>query len=187
MASWKAYTDGGCMNNQGAQGGPGGIGVHVIYGEEIMEFSVGYKNTTNNRMELRAIIYCLELFQDPVTIEIFTDSQYTIDGATKWIHGWKKRNWITGNGTPVKNKDLFLKLDELLRFHNVVLTKVKGHSGIPGNEAADRLATEGRDNPTEVDEGYNPQAETVPVVPNTNWQPYKRWNNYHKNKKNKAA
>lgn len=161
MPKWQAYTDGGCIDNS-SMGGAGGMGIHLQYGEQVMEWSYGYVKTTNNRMEIRAIIFILEQFQDPVEIEVLTDSQYAIDGSTKWIHGWRRNNWVTAGGESVKNKDLFIRLDELQRFHKVTLTKVKGHSGIPGNERADELATLGIKNAVLIDEGFIPAPPKPP-------------------------
>lgn len=179
MPKWQAYTDGGCVDNS-SMGGTGGMGIHLVYGDQVMEWSYGYFKTTNNRMEMRSIIFILEQFQDPVSIEIFTDSQYTIDAVTKWIYNWRRNNWMTGSGQPVKNKDLVIRLDELIKFHDVTLTKVKGHSGVPGNEAADQLATMGIKNPTLHDEGFIP----TPVVPKvqSTFHPHRKWFKRHKKK-----
>ncbi|QDJ97134.1 Rnase H [Aeromonas phage D3] len=154
-----AYTDGSSLENANPNGGPGGVGVHARINGEIKEWGIGYHKTTNNRMEIRAVIFILEQFEEPTKITVFTDSQYTIDAITKWIHGWKRNNWITGAGLPVKNKDLFEKLDALMKLHDVTLSKVKGHSGIPGNEAADKLAGDAARAPTMDDEGFIPPSQ----------------------------
>lgn len=167
---WWAYTDGSSLENANPEGGPGGIGIHASYNGEVKEWGIGYHKTTNNRMEIRAVIFLLEQFEEPTKITVFTDSQYTIDASTKWIHGWRRNNWITGAGLPVKNRDLFEQLDKLLKFHDVTLTKVKGHSGIPGNEAADKLAGDAAKNPTLDDEGFIPSSKQP--KPPAGYQPW---------------
>lgn len=167
---WYAYTDGSSLENSNPEGGPGGVGIHACFEGKIKEWGVGYKKTTNNRMEIRAIIHFLESLEEPTKCTVYTDSLYTIHGATKWIHGWMRNNWVTGAGLPVKNKDLFQKLHKLMKFHDVTLVKVLGHSGIPGNEAADRLAGEAARNPTEEDEGFIPSSQQP--KPPTNYQPW---------------
>lgn len=165
-----AYTDGSALENSNPNGGPGGYGVRVEYKGQVVEWGVGYFKTTNNRMEIMAIIAFLEELQEPAVCTVNTDSQYAIDGATKWIYGWKKNNWVTGAGLPVKNKDLFQRLHKLMRFHKVTLVKVKGHSGIPGNEAADRLAGEAARKPTLVDAGFIPISQQP--KPPTGYKPW---------------
>ena len=103
------------------------------------------QSTTNNRMEMQAAIEALKALQKPSAITIKTDSRYLINGITKWIKGWKKRQWITQKREPVKNADLWRELDALCQIHEVKWTWVKGHSGNPGNERADELACRGRD------------------------------------------
>lgn len=153
---WICYSDGSRLGESGTDGGPGGWGYHAIFGDQIVEKSCGYFKTTNNRMEILAIISFLEEFQEPTKVTIRTDSQYTIDSVTKWIYGWIKNNWVTSQGQPVKNKDLFERLFKLVKFHTVTFEKVKAHSGIIGNERADELAKEAAGNPTLGDEGYIP-------------------------------
>lgn len=154
--TWVCYSDGSCLDQNSGTGGSGAWAFHAIYGDQIVEKSCGYFKTTNNRMEILAIISFLEEFQEPTKVTIRTDSQYTIDSVTKWIYGWIKNNWVTSQGQPVKNKDLFERLFKLVKFHTVTFEKVLAHSGITGNERADELAKEAAGNPTLIDEGYNP-------------------------------
>ena len=132
------YTDGACSGNPGK----GGWGAYIEAENSVEELS-GYENsTTNNRMELTAVIKSLEYIQNPVEINIFTDSKYVMDGINTWIKNWKKNNWKTSNKKPVKNKDLWEKLDSLTINQKIKWTWVKGHNGNIGNEKADFLATE---------------------------------------------
>ena len=132
------YTDGACSGNPGK----GGWGAYIEAENSVEELS-GYENsTTNNRMELTAVIKSLEYIQNPVEINIFTDSKYVMEGINSWIKNWKKNNWKTSNKKPVKNKDLWEKLDSLIINQKVKWTWVKGHNGNIGNEKADFLATE---------------------------------------------
>ena len=132
------YTDGACSGNPGK----GGWGAYIEAENSVEELS-GYENsTTNNRMELIAVIKSLEYIQNPVEINIFTDSKYVMDGINSWIKNWKKNNWKTSNKKPVKNKDLWEKLDSLTINQKIKWTWVKGHNGNIGNEKADFLATE---------------------------------------------
>lgn len=146
------YTDGSSLGNPG----PGGYGAICIHGTTVVKISKGYKLTTNNRMELLGIIAALEEFGPNQNFVIATDSQYAIDGATDWIKGWIRNNWVSWkSGEPVKNKDLWMIMDELLKVNKVVFHKVKGHSGDPLNEAADQLCVAAaKDNPETIDEGY---------------------------------
>lgn len=133
----KVYTDGACKGNPGL----GGWGVYIEEGKQ--SFSGRSPNTTNNIMELTAIIRALEITDGNTgTLEILADSEYCLKGITEWIKGWKARNWVTAAKQPVKNKELWQKLDRLVTGHTmtVVFTKVKAHCGIYGNEMADRLA-----------------------------------------------
>lgn len=139
------YTDGACSGNPG----PGGWGAVLHYDEHEKEL-YGYEaNTTNNRMELMAAIAALEALTRPCAITLTTDSQYVRQGITQWIHNWKKNNWRTAAKKPVKNKDLWQRLDTAMARHEVDWKWVKGHSGHPENERADELArlgiTENRD------------------------------------------
>ena len=149
------YTDGSCLDNSRFKGGgPGGLGFVVLYNGLEYQTSVGYFRTTNNRMEMMAIVHALEEIQTPSEIEIRTDSQYTIDCVTKYYYGWVRKGWVTGNGTAVQNQDLIKRIRGLMGFHDVKFTKVKGHSGDYYNEMCDKLAKEGAGNPTEVDIGF---------------------------------
>lgn len=138
MKQVEIYTDGACSGNPG----PGGWGAILICGQAVKELSNGMAYTTNNQMEMLACIKALKALKEKCDVTITTDSQYVKDGITSWIHGWKKRNWKNSKGQPVKNKDLWLQLDELVSYHNVKWKWVKGHSGHPLNERADELARE---------------------------------------------
>jgi ribonuclease HI len=133
------YTDGACKGNPG----PGGWGVLLQYGEHRRELWGGEANTTNNRMELLAVIEGLAAITRPCEIHVHTDSQYVQKGISEWIQGWKRRGWRTAAGQPVKNQDLWQRLDGAVATHQVTWHWVKGHAGHPGNEAADRLANQG--------------------------------------------
>ena len=139
-----AYTDGACSGNPG----PGGWGALLIArdGDTILkerELNGGEAETTNNRMELLAAINALETFDRPTTVTIVTDSSYVKDGITEWIHGWKARGWKTAGKKPVKNEDLWRRLDDAASRHDVTWEWVKGHAGHPENEKADALARAG--------------------------------------------
>lgn len=139
----KIFTDGSCLAN-GQDNAPGGWGVYVDRGSETFQFSGGEVGTTNNRMELMAVIKALQLVRLQVPIEIHTDSQYVKNGITQWIKSWKKNGWKTASKQPVKNKDLWIQLDALVADRaNLSWHWVKGHAGHEGNEAADRLADKG--------------------------------------------
>ena len=144
MADLFAYTDGACSGNPG----PGGWGVVMLAreGENVLKeraLSGGEPQTTNNRMELMAAIAALEALERPAELTLVTDSTYLRDGVTKWIHGWKRNGWKTAAKKPVKNEDLWRRLDEAARRHQVRWDWVKGHAGHPENERADELAREG--------------------------------------------
>jgi len=130
------YTDGSCLGNPG----PGGYGAILIYKGHIKELSQGYTLTTNNRMELLAAIVGLEALTKPCAVSLTTDSQYVKQGIESWLQGWKKRNWQTSNKTPVKNIDLWQRLDHVNSQHNVSWHWVKGHTGHEQNERCDDLA-----------------------------------------------
>ena len=136
MKKVKIYTDGACSGNPG----PGGWGAQLIYNDSVKEISGYEANTTNNRMELIAVISSLEYIEIKEDIEIYTDSVYVMDGITKWIKNWKKNKWLTSTKKPVKNEDLWKKLDKLCKAKKINWSWVKGHSGNKGNERADYLA-----------------------------------------------
>jgi ribonuclease HI len=133
------YTDGACSGNPG----PGGWGAILIWGDKRKELKGGEPSTTNNRMELMAAIQALEALNRPCKIELHTDSQYVQKGIHEWIHGWKRRGWRTAEGKPVKNEDLWKRLDAARLRHEVVWRWVKGHAGHELNERADELAGQG--------------------------------------------
>jgi ribonuclease HI len=132
------FTDGACRGNPG----PGGWGAVLRYGATEKELSGGEHETTNNRMELMAAISALEALKRSVTVDLHTDSTYVRDGITKWIHGWKARDWRTADKKPVKNIDLWQRLEAAVTLHQVEWHWVKGHAGHPENERADKLARE---------------------------------------------
>lgn len=133
------YTDGACKGNPGA----GGWGVLLRYGRHEKELFGGEAETTNNRMELTAVIEALKALKRTSRVEICTDSQYVKNGMQSWIYGWKKNGWKTSAKQPVKNEDLWRELDRLAAAHNVSWKWVKGHAGHPENERADALANRG--------------------------------------------
>ncbi|MEM8757776.1 MAG: ribonuclease HI [Planctomycetota bacterium] len=137
------YTDGACSGNPG----PGGWGLilrHPVSGKEI-ERSGGDPATTNNRMELTAVIEGLGLLTRPSRVELFSDSKYVLDGLKSWLANWKRRGWKTASKQPVKNEDLWRALDELSQRHEIEFHWIRGHAGHPENERADALAVEARD------------------------------------------
>ena len=137
------HTDGSCLGNPG----PGGWAavLRLDEGEHRKEFSGGYALTTNNRMELMAAIMALEALKRPCRVELHTDSKYVMQGVTEWIRGWKARGWKTADKKPVKNEDLWRRLDEARSRHEVKWHWVKGHAGHALNERADGLANRGVD------------------------------------------
>ncbi|MEC9197071.1 ribonuclease HI [Donghicola tyrosinivorans] len=144
MPDLYAYTDGACSGNPG----PGGWGalLQAKAGEEVVkekELKGGEADTTNNRMELLAAINALEALERPSTITVVTDSAYVKGGITQWLYGWKKNGWKTSTKKPVKNEDLWRRLDEARQRHEVTWEWVKGHAGHPENERADELARAG--------------------------------------------
>ena len=130
------YTDGACSGNPG----PGGWGVLIEIDNENIELSGGDRETTNNRMELMAAIKALEEIDKDYEITLYTDSNYVKDGITSWISNWKKNNWKTASKKDVKNKELWMRLDEVINDKNISWVWVKGHAGNAGNEQADYLA-----------------------------------------------
>ena len=138
----KIYTDGACVGNPG----PGGWAAVIIFDNKKEELFGGEKLTTNNRMELTAVIEALKYIKDKSNITLFTDSKYVMQGITSWIDNWKKNNWKNASKKDVKNKDLWVELDKYVAQHNVRWNWVKGHSGHEKNEIADALANKGIDN-----------------------------------------
>ena len=132
------YTDGACKGNPG----PGGWGAILKYGKHAKELNGYSPETTNNIMEITAVIEALKSLTRPCSIVLTTDSNYVKDGITEWIHNWKKKGWKTANKKPVKNKEFWLQLDAEVKRHNIEWKWVKGHSGHPENERADELANE---------------------------------------------
>ncbi len=135
------YTDGACRGNPG----PGGWGVWLEYADTEKVLYGGEQETTNNRMELMAAIQALEILKYPCSIKLHSDSKYVLQGITEWMANWKKRGWKTAAKKPVKNEDLWRRLDEAMQKHTINWTWVKGHSGNVGNEKADQLANQGID------------------------------------------
>lgn len=133
------YTDGACRGNPG----PGGWGVLLLTDRTERELCGGDIATTNNRMELMAAIQGLSALNRRCNVSVYTDSEYVRRGISEWLANWKKRGWKTANRKPVKNKDLWRKLDELAAQHDIEWHWVKGHAGNPGNERADQLANDG--------------------------------------------
>ena len=135
------HADGGCRGNPG----PGGWGALLQPGEKTKELWGGERDTTNNRMELTAAICALEALNGPATVHLHTDSQYVQKGISAWIHNWKRNGWRTSDKKPVKNADLWQRLDEAASRHQITWFWVKGHAGHAGNERADVLAKRGID------------------------------------------
>ena len=133
------YTDGACSGNPG----PGGWGAILMSGTHRKEIKGGASETTNNKMELLAAISALEALKRPSQVALHTDSTYVMKGISEWIHNWKRRGWKTADKKPVKNVDLWQRLDEAQQRHDVSWHWVKGHAGHPENERADELAREG--------------------------------------------
>jgi ribonuclease HI len=133
------YTDGACKGNPGR----GGWGAWMVSGGHEKEMWGGEKVTTNNRMELTAVIQALGVLKRRCHVAVYTDSEYVRKGITEWINGWKRRGWKTADNKPVKNADLWVALETLTHQHDVVWHWVKGHAGDPGNERADALANRG--------------------------------------------
>jgi ribonuclease HI len=135
------YTDGACKGNPG----PGGWGAWLRSGSHEREIWGGEALTTNNRMELTAVIEALAALKSRSRVSLYLDSDYVRQGITSWIHGWKRKGWRTASGQPVKNVDLWKRLDALVPTHEIEWQWVRGHSGDPGNERADALANRGVD------------------------------------------
>ena len=141
MANVLAFTDGACRGNPG----PGGWGAVLQSGAHRKELRGSEPATTNNRMELTAAIKALEALKRSSNVELYTDSEYLRKGITRWLPEWKRRGWRTASKTPVKNMDLWQRLEELSQQHKIQWHWVKGHSGHDGNEQADRLANQALD------------------------------------------
>ena len=134
----KIATDGACKGNPG----PGGWGAIIRYGAHEKELSGGEPMTTNNRMEMTAVIEALNMLKRPCDVRLSTDSKYVLDGLTKWIHGWQKNGWRTADKKPVKNAELWQALLAATKRHRIRWEWVKGHAGHPDNERADQLASD---------------------------------------------
>lgn len=130
------YTDGACSGNPG----PGGWGAILKWNGHEKELSGGEAETTNNRMEMMAVIKALEALKKPSDVMLYTDSKYVLQGATEWLEGWKARGWKGANKKPVKNQDLWEQIDSVIQKHNVKFIWIKGHSGHEFNERVDKLA-----------------------------------------------
>nr|WP_026294387.1 ribonuclease HI [Salinimonas chungwhensis] len=148
--SIEIYTDGSCLGNPG----PGGYGAVMIYNTHRKELSEGFYQTTNNRMELLAPIAALNALSEPCQIDITTDSQYVKNGINQWIHNWRKNGWRTAAKKPVKNADLWRRLDDAVKKHDIKWHWVKGHSGHVENERCDELARNAANQPSQTDEGF---------------------------------
>ena len=140
-ASVDIYTDGACRGNPG----PGGWAALLSFGGREKELAGAEAQTTNNRMELTAVIRALEALKRPVRVRVYTDSEYVRRGITEWMRAWKGRGWLTADRKPVKNQDLWQRLDALAAGHEIEWHWVPGHAGVPGNERVDRLANEAID------------------------------------------
>ena len=154
MKDVKIYTDGGCIGNPG----PGGYGVVLLFGKHRKELSDGFKETTNNRMELLACIKGLEALKEKCRVELYSDSKYVVDGINKgWAQRWQKNNWIRNQktGDRAVNPDLWQQLLDLVKQHDVTMNWVKGHAGNQENEVCDELAnTAARSQSKKIDSGY---------------------------------
>ena len=135
------YADGACKGNPGI----GGWGAHLTYMNNRKEIYGGQYDTTNNRMELTAVIEALSCLKERVEVYLYLDSEYVLKGIKEWLPNWKDNNWKSSSGKPIKNADLWYRLDEQLQKHTISIFKVKGHSGDPGNDLADLLANKGVD------------------------------------------
>lgn len=141
LALVEMWTDGACKGNPGV----GGWGAWMRFGDQEKELWGGEAATTNNRMELTAVIEGLRALKRPCRVTLHVDSTYVMNGLTKWLPGWKRNGWLTGEKKPVKNKELWQALDTEVQRHHVTWVWVKGHAGDPGNERADALANRGVD------------------------------------------
>ena len=141
MSAVEIYTDGACRGNPG----PGGWAALLSFGDREKELAGAEAHTTNNRMELTAVIRALEALKRPVPVRLYTDSEYVRRGITEWVKSWKARGWKTADRKPVKNQDLWEQLDALAALYQIEWHWVKGHSGVEGNERVDRLANQAID------------------------------------------
>ena len=132
------FTDGACKGNPG----PGGWGALLRMGEHEKELSGGEPDTTNNRMEMRAVIEGLNALKEPCAVELYSDSKYVIDGITKWVHGWQKRGWVNAAKKPVANAEIWREMIAAAARHDISWRWVKGHAGHPENERVDKLASD---------------------------------------------
>ncbi|WP_043767062.1 ribonuclease HI [Algiphilus aromaticivorans] len=139
MKTVEIHTDGACRGNPG----PGGWGALLRHGGRVRELSGGEADTTNNRMELMAAISALEALREPCSVTLHTDSTYVRNGITQWMANWRRRGWKTSDGKPVKNRELWQRLDAAAQQHQIDWRWVRGHAGDPGNERADALANQG--------------------------------------------
>ena len=148
METVEIFTDGACSGNPG----PGGWAALLRLGDKEQTLSGGEAQTTNNRMEMTAAIMALEFLKTPCRVRFTTDSQYVKNGITQWIHNWKKRGWKTADKKPVKNEDLWRRLDQLVQPHQIEWHWVKGHSGHDENEYVDQLANQAIDEMQQLSE-----------------------------------
>lgn len=153
MKNVTIFTDGACSGNPG----PGGFGAVIIYGETRREISDGFKLTTNNRMEILAVIEALKILRQPCNVNLYSDSKYVVDAIKKgWLQKWQKNNWLRNKSQPVSNIDLWQNLLPLLQFHNVNFIWVKGHNDNQENERCDYLARSAINSPTlNIDFNYS--------------------------------
>lgn len=150
MKKLEIFTDGSCLGNPGS----GGIGVILRYGVHEKELSVGYFHTTNNRMEMLAVIHALNSLKQHCEVDLYSDSQYVKNGMQSWLFNWKKNDWAVATKKKIKNLDLWRQLDELNQQHKINWCWVKGHAGHEENERCDILAKNGANNPTLEDRGF---------------------------------
>lgn len=146
MKKIEIFTDGACRGNPG----PGGFGAIVRYKDKEKHINGAEKHTTNNRMEMMAVISALEFLKESCEVDITTDSKYVHNGIVDWLPGWKKRNWLTADKKPVKNQELWQRLEEAVSRHKVRWHWIKGHSGHKENELADELARSAIDKLMEI-------------------------------------
>lgn len=163
MTSVIIYTDGACLGNPG----PGGWAAILCYGEHEKELSGRFRQTTNNRMELRAAVEALNALKRPCRVELYTDSSYLRDGITQWVHTWRRNGWKTASKSPVKNQDLWKALMDAVERHQVEWRWTKGHAGDELNERADEVATDAAravSNADPTDEDPSPSPGATPSL-----------------------